>query len=139
MSVSDIDILADTPETAPRADVTRAPVKTPRAVEVRKVRSSHAYKTVTEKFRRDCSQQRNSDGSRGAACWLCGQAINYLLKGPHPASFSVDHMIAANERPDLMLDVNNFKPSHFGCNSARGGMGEDIYGPGALGAPSEQW
>lgn len=134
--MSDFDLLADTPESAPRPNLARNPVKSPRAVEIRRIRSSHAYKSGVEKFRRACSQDRRG---RGAACWLCGQDINYLLRFPHPGSFSVDHIISADERPDLMLDVSNWAASHFSCNSARGGMDDDVYGPGALGAPSEDW
>lgn len=134
--MSDIDILADTPETAPRPNLTRNVTKTPRAIEIRKIRSSHAYKSASEKFRKACSQGRRGQGE---PCWLCGQDINYHLKFPHPGSFSVDHSIPVNDRPDLILDTTLWKPSHFSCNSARGGMDDDIYGPGALGSPSEDW
>lgn len=134
--MSDIDLLADTPETAPRANLTRTVTKTPRAVEIRKIRSSHAYKSASEKFRKTCSQQNRGQGK---PCWLCGQDINYQLRFPHPGSFSVDHVIPVNERPELILDVSNWAASHFSCNSARGGMDDDIYGPGALGLASEVW
>ena len=134
--MSDIDLLADTPESAPRADLSRTATRTPRAVEIRKIRSSHTYKSASEKFRKACSQQNRG---QGAPCWLCGQAIQYSLRFPHPGSFSVDHVIAVNERPELILDVSNWAASHFSCNSARGGMGEDLLGPGALGVPSEEW
>ncbi len=57
----------------------------------------------------------------GRPCWLCGRAIRYDLKGPHPLSFSADHVrepgrIAA----DLLHDPSNLRPAHYGCNSARG-------------------
>lgn len=136
---SEMLLLADTVETAPKADLTRVQVKTPRAVEIRKIRSSHAYKSGVEKFRTACSQQRNKDGSRGAPCWLCSQPIQYNLRFPHPGSFSVDHVIPADERPDLMLDTANWAASHFSCNSARGGQSDDLYSPSALGVPSEAW
>jgi hypothetical protein len=35
--------------------------------------------------------------------------------------------------------MNNWAASHFTCNSARGGMDEDVFGPGALGQASEVW
>jgi hypothetical protein len=119
---------------SPRADVTRTPSKSARAAEIKKLRSSRAYRSSADRYRKSCHQQNRG---RGSPCWLCGQDINYLLPHPHPASFSVDHSIPVNERPDLILDTNLWRPSHLSCNSARGGMNEDIYGPGALGFPSE--
>lgn len=133
--MSDIDLLADTPETAPRADLARNVTKSPRAVEIRKIRSSTPYKKASEQFRKKCSSFRGG----GAPCWLCGQSINYHLRFPHPGSFSVDHSIPVNERPELIMDTTLWKPSHFSCNAARGGMNDDLYGPGALGTPSEDW
>lgn len=137
--MSDLEFLADTPEDAPRARLGRSGVRPPRAVEIRKIRSSHTYRSAVEKFRKTCSQKRNKDGSRGAACWLCGQDINYSVKFPHPGSFSVDHSIPVNDRPDLIMDTTLWMPSHFSCNSARGGMDDDLYGPNALGVSSEDW
>ena len=127
--------LADSPEDAPRADLTR--IQQPRTLvqlEVKKMRSSYRYKTGSEQFRRRMSQM---NGGRGAPCSLCGQEISYSIPHPHPASFSVDHSVSAHERPDLFFDQNLWKPAHLGCNSARGGAAEDLLGPGALGNPSE--
>lgn len=63
-------------------------------------------------------------------CYLCNGEkgpIRYDLKRPHPLSPSVDHLVTATEArtrgPEeykrLMLDPNNMKPAHYGCNSAR--------------------
>jgi 5-methylcytosine-specific restriction endonuclease McrA len=135
--MSDIDLLADTQESNPRPDLTRVqPPRTAKQIEIRKMRSTHKYKDGVAKFRKRMSQMR---GGQGAPCHLCGQDIMYALRFPHPGSFSVDHVISAEERPDLFFDMNNWAASHFTCNSARGGMDEDVFGPGALGQASEVW
>lgn len=134
--MSDIDILADTSELNPRADLTRQPARSASQVEIRKMRSTHQYKDGVAKFRKRMSQM---NGGKGAPCWLCGQDVVYALRFPHPGSFSVDHSVPAEERPDLFFDTTLWRASHFSCNSARGGMEDDIFGPGALGQPSEVW
>lgn len=125
--------LADTPELAPKADLTRpeAP-QTAKQLQIRQMRSTHKYKSAAAKFRKLCAQ-------KGAGCWLCNQPIQYSLKFPHPGSYSTDHSIPAEERPDLFFDTNLWRPAHFSCNSARGGQNDDINGPAALGVPSEIW
>ena len=128
--MSDLDY-QDTPETAP---ITRTPGQV-MAAEIRRRRSSHAYQDAVARFRLVCSTHHNEDGTKGARCWLDDQAIDYRLKFPHPLSFSLDHAIPVTERPDLMLDENNFRPSHMDCNSRRGTDEPAL----DLGVPSEVW
>lgn len=71
-------------------------------------------------------------------CWVCSgecpdfsweklpfgsPAIDMLLKWPHPASASVDHVIPisqlASDDPRLWRQ-ENLRPCHLRCNSARG-------------------
>ena len=135
--MSDIDILADTQESYPRPEAKIAePARTAKQIEIRKMRKTAKYRGLADKFRSSCA---GAGKGRGAKCWLCGNDISYVLKFPHPASFSVDHSIPAEERPDLFYDTGLWRPAHFSCNSARGGQGEDLFGPGALGDPSEVW
>lgn len=128
--------LDDTPEsdTAKRGKKPQSPL----AVQIQQIRKSSPYKMQTERFKKQCSQKRNSDGTRGARCALCGNDINYRIKAPHPDSFSVDHIVPVKLRPDLIMDLNNWQPAHRGCNSAKGDD-DDPLAPGSLGVPSEDW
>lgn len=91
-------------------------------------RSTRRYKALREDFRRKC---RNND----AACWLCGNRIDYDLPRDHPECFNLDHAIAKSVRPDLAEDPANFRPSHRLCNERRGADAPTI----DLGRPSERW
>lgn len=90
------------------------------AEEARKLRESPVYKKMKERFRNDCSRQRNQGGSTGAPCWLCGSEIDYKLSYPHPHSWSVDHKITVKENPSLLMDLENLAASHLDCNLRRG-------------------
>jgi hypothetical protein len=125
------DLYADTPETAPDQR-TAAQLRTQ---EIRRIRSSHQYQDAVARFRRECQNHRNEDGTRGAHCWLDGDPIDYSYKYPHPMSFSMDHAIPVKERPDLILDPGNFRPSHLDCNHRRGTDEPAL----DLGTPSETW
>jgi hypothetical protein len=129
--VSSTDVYQDTPETAPAAVV---PAQL-QSAEIRRIRSSHQYQDAVARFRLECSTHRNNDGTHGAHCWLDGDPIDYRLKGPHPLSFSLDHAIPIRERPDLILDPGNFRPSHLDCNCRRGTDEPAL----DLGEPSEVW
>ena len=131
------DWLDDTPEGGVSTERVKQD-KSPLAVQVRKMRGSAVYKQAVARFRQECSQVRNSDGTKGAKCALCGNAIDYYRQAPHPDSFSVDHIIAASERPDLFLERKNWQPAHFGCNSSKRDS-DDVLKPGCLGEASESW
>lgn len=46
----------------------------------------------------------------GTVCHLCGA----------PGANSVDHVIPRSVRPDLAYVIENARPAHLSCNSARG-------------------
>lgn len=51
-------------------------------------------------------------------CWLCGEAVDNLLKAPHPMSASVDHVIP---RADGGRNATfNLRLAHATCNVLRG-------------------
>lgn len=65
----------------------------------------------------------------------CGQDIDYRLQYGHPQAFELDHVIPVKERPDLLMDRENFAPSHHDCNQIRGTDAPPLQ----LGEPSEEW
>jgi hypothetical protein len=52
-----------------------------------------------------------------ADCALCGEAIDYSLKYPHPMSFVVDHIKPWAKSQDDSL--TNKQPAHATCNSTK--------------------
>lgn len=46
----------------------------------------------------------------GTVCWICGEPITGLV--------SLDHVVPRSKGGSD--DVENLRPAHFGCNSARG-------------------
>lgn len=75
----------------------------------------------------------------GRPCWLCGKPIRYDLKGPHPLSFTADHVVEPGRcDPAMVNDPSNLRPAHYGCNSRRGahyGNGRGVHGP----RPERAW
>lgn len=63
-------------------------------------------------YKADCER-------RNAHCWLCHKSINYKAPPRTPESFSVDHITPVSLGGDSMRR-SNWRPSHYGCNSARG-------------------
>ena len=112
--MSDSDIFSDTPET----DSTIARVRQP--VNNRKIRSNHTYKTMREQYRVECQVRRQADGSKGDPCVICREPINYDYAYPHPLSWSLEHTISVKDRPDLLLDKNNWASAPGLCNSLKG-------------------
>jgi hypothetical protein len=66
---------------------------------------------------------------------LCGGAIDYRLKFPHPTSWSLDHVAPVTEKPALALNPGNFRSAHLDCNNHRQTGAPAI----ELGVPSEIW
>lgn len=106
---------------------------------VEKIRNSTAYRKQRADFRTQCSKMNVplADGtiSRGAPCHICGRAIDYHLRDPHPESWSLDHIKTVKEAPELIMDVSNWAASHLDCNKTRG-TDEPIID---IGVPSRDW
>ena len=55
----------------------------------------------------------------GSVCHLCGQPINLTLTGTRdPMRLSLDHLIPRSRGGTNSIE--NLRPAHFRCNSARG-------------------
>jgi 5-methylcytosine-specific restriction endonuclease McrA len=53
-------------------------------------------------------------------CYLCGRTILHGVYPPrHPQAPSVDHVVPL-DRGGAELDLDNGRPAHYGCNSAKG-------------------
>jgi hypothetical protein len=84
------------------------------------------------RWKRLCAEVR----ARRLPCCRCGQAIDYSLEWPDPASFSVDHYpIPLSVRPDLAEDPANLSAAHLHCNQSAGNRSP---APG-IGATSTAW
>jgi hypothetical protein len=127
--VSDDELYSDVPET----DTTIKWVKRP--VNTRTIRSTQEYKAGRDQYRARCAVQHNPDGTIGAPCVICTEPIDYNLVYPHPLSWSLEHIVAVKDRPELLMDRNNWASAHFGCNSMRGP--EELVPD--TGVPSEDW
>lgn len=57
--------------------------------------------------------------ARRDVCYHCGQPIDYTLKWPDPASFSVDHLLSKKHHPELAEDPGNLYASHLRCNQSK--------------------
>jgi 5-methylcytosine-specific restriction endonuclease McrA len=55
----------------------------------------------------------------GARCHLCGELVIFGLRKRHPLGPSADHLIPLANGGEL-LDPNNLRLAHYGCNSDRG-------------------
>lgn len=74
--------------------------------------------------------------ARRGPCCRCGQRIDYTLRHPDPASFSVDHYPhPLDTHPHMAEDPANLAAAHLGCNSSAGKRG---VAP-SIGATSEAW
>ena len=61
------------------------------------------------------------DRARHAACWLCGQPIDYAAApSSTPDSYEPDHRHPVDAHPELALVPDNVMPCHRRCNRARG-------------------
>jgi hypothetical protein len=129
--MSTYDDYSDTPESEPRVK-SMLPSK---GAAVRVMRTSTEYQKARELFLYQARNHRNRDGTHGQPCWLCGQAIDYRLRFPHPRSWSLDHAVPIAEEPRLALHAGNFRSSHLDCNNLRGTDEPPI----DIGEPSEIW
>jgi 5-methylcytosine-specific restriction endonuclease McrA len=57
--------------------------------------------------------------AQDARCWLCGGAIDYLLRDGYDA-FELDHYFPVSTHRQYEEDPANFRPSHRSCNRSRG-------------------
>jgi len=56
-----------------------------------------------------------------AACWLCGQPIDYTITDINDdAVWEPDHLFPRSTHPQLAEDPGNLRHSHRGCNRTRG-------------------
>lgn len=98
-------------------------------------RSTRRFKRLRAEFRAHCRDEVQHDGTVGRPCWLCMRVIDYALAYPHPESFTLDHALTVDARPDLAEDWANFRAAHKVCNEQRGTADPHI----RLGELSEQW
>lgn len=59
----------------------------------------------------------------GFRCGLCGRTVNRLLKGPHPKSASVDHIVPMNAQDLGDHLYQNVQCAHLECNVRKGRRG----------------
>jgi len=64
------------------------------------------------------AQQRHCELGR---CLFRSRFIDYRLRYPHPASWSLDHVVALQDGGAL-LDLANTQASHLRCNQSRGAV-----------------
>ena len=90
--------------------------------------SSYAYQQLRAELRALWTQVN-------AACWLCGQAIDYTAPANTPNALELDHVKPRKSHPELALERSNCRPSHHRCNRGRG-----VSNPlPPLGSTSEHW
>lgn len=76
------------------------------------------------------------DSATRAACWICGQPIDYAARpSTTPDSWEPDHRATRKDHPELALDPANIMPAHRRCNRARG----DGAAFSGLGNRSRKW
>lgn len=87
-------------------------------------RDTARYKRLRARLR---AEQRN--------CYICQQPIDYSLRGSHPWSFTVDHVLPLSKHPELSEDYSNFAAAHRACNSSK----SDKLATSGLGNHQQQW
>lgn len=91
------------------------------------------WRRLRTEFRTECERD-------DAPCWICHQPIDYTITNPpgekqNTEAWEPDHLYPRSTHPHLAMDRANLRPSHLGCNRARGnGMVDDD-----LGVLSRQW
>lgn len=114
----------DTPEAAPL----RFGAERVTTAKLDKIIHSDAYKKKRARFRAECKLAKRP-------CHICGEPIDYRLQEPHPYSWTLDHIKAKADFPELVMEINNWAGAHRDCN-VRKGSDEP---PLDLGVPSEVW
>lgn len=71
-----------------------------------------ATRSTTDRDRARRRHRRLND-----PCGICGQAIDYTLRTPHPDSFEVDHIHPHSKGGTF--DPNNTQAAHRRCNRAK--------------------
>ncbi len=127
------DIYDDVPESDPD------PVRLKQHIECERIRDSSEYKRQRTLFRRDCQYAKQPDGSVGEPCSICNDQIDYKLQWPSPHCWTLHHEIAVSIRPDLILDVRNWRASHWSCNKTLGASEYVGSLQHLMGVPSEDW
>ena len=89
----------------------------------------------TGRWRRLRERLYRRDRLAGAACWICGQPIDYRAAPGSPDAWEPDHVQPVATHPELAYDPGNIRPSHANCNRSRGSK----RGTPSLGAPSRTW
>lgn len=69
-------------------------------------------------YRRLREQLRQRVEREGLPCVICGRAIDLTRRAPDPLSFSADHVHGIADGGHLH---GQLAPTHYGCNSSRGG------------------
>jgi 5-methylcytosine-specific restriction endonuclease McrA len=64
----------------------------------------------------------------GPVCWLCRRDIDLSLRWPDRMSYSIDHVVSIDAGGKL-LDLDNLRPSHLTCNTARQARDVDVIDP----------
>jgi 5-methylcytosine-specific restriction endonuclease McrA len=78
-------------------------------------------------------QLRDRERAKRLPCWLCGGEIDHFAKHRSRLSFSLDHVIPLKHGGSV-LDPENARSAHYGCNAARGAR---MARP--RGTPSRDW
>lgn len=77
-------------------------------------RRTRRWRKISAEFRAQCQADN-------APCWLCGQPIDYTITDPYDDdAFEPDHYYPVSSYPQHAEDTANLRPSHRGCNRARG-------------------
>jgi 5-methylcytosine-specific restriction endonuclease McrA len=76
------------------------------------LRHGQRWKQTADNFKHRCKMAN-------LPCHICGQKINYRAKRT-PDSFEADHFYPISQRPDLIFNESNLRPSHASCNNQRG-------------------
>lgn len=75
------------------------------------IRSTQRWRKLCERLKRE----------RPPICHFCGEDIDLTLSGRERRGWTLDHLKALCDYPELAFDESNLKPAHNECNASRGG------------------